>query len=111
MGARESRGELVQGTLDLLILKALSTAPMHGWGIARLVEQNSKDVLRIEEGSLYPALRRLERAGLVKGAWSVSENNRRARYYSLTARGRRRLHEEHVHWKQLVRAMTLVLET
>jgi len=111
MGMKESRGELVQGTLDLLILKALSRGDMHGWGISRLIEEHSREVLRIEEGSLYPALRRLERQGFVKGAWSLSDNNRRARYYSLTARGRRQLLKEHQHWRSLVLAMSLVLES
>jgi PadR family transcriptional regulator PadR len=105
------RGELVQGTLDLLILKAISREPMHGWAIAKSIQQSSHEVLRVEEGSLYPALRRLERDGFVTGAWSSSENNRRARYYSLTTRGRKQLQKEHDHWRMLVRAMSLVLET
>lgn len=111
MGAKESRGELVQGTLDLLILRSLAREAMHGWAIARLIQESSNDVLRVEEGSLYPALRRLERDGFVTGAWSASENNRRARYYSLTARGRKHLQKEHDRWRGLVRAMSLVLET
>ncbi len=104
------RGELVQGTLDLLILKAISREPMHGWAIARRIQQGSQDVLRVEEGSLYPALRRLERDGLVTGTWSTSENNRRARYYALTPQGRRRLRKERDRWRTLVNAMSLVLE-
>lgn len=111
MGVKEPRGELVQGTLDLLILRSLAREAMHGWAVARLIQQSSNDVLRVEEGSLYPALRRLERDGFVTGAWSSSENNRRARYYSLTPRGRRQLQKEHDHWRTLVRAMSLVLET
>jgi PadR family transcriptional regulator, regulatory protein PadR len=110
MGAKDPRGELVQGTLDLLILRSLAREAMHGWAIAKLIQQSSNDVLRVEEGSLYPALRRLERDGFVTGAWSSSENNRRARYYALTPRGRRRLQKEHDHWRTLVRAMSLVLE-
>ncbi len=110
MGRNESRGELVQGTLDLLILKALSRGAMHGWGIAQRIQQTSNDVLRVEEGSLYPALRRLERDRLLTGTWAPSENNRRARYYTLTARGRVRLQREHDHWRTIVRAMSLVLE-
>ncbi len=111
MGMKRSGGELVQGTLDLLILKALSQESVHGWGIARSIELQSEAVLRIEEGSLYPALRRLERDGFVTGKWAVSENNRRARYYALTARGRRRLQREHERWRAVVRAMSLVLES
>ena len=104
------RGELVQGALDLLILKAISREPMHGWAIARRIQQSSQEVLRVEEGSLYPALRRLECDGLVTGTWSSSENNRRARYYTLTLQGRRRLRKEHDRWRTLVNAMSLVLE-
>jgi transcriptional regulator len=111
MGTKESRGELVQGTLDLLVLKALSRKSNHGWGIAKLIQESSREVLRIEEGSLYPALRRLEREGLVKGEWAQSDNNRRARYYALTPKGRRHLVREHEHWRSLVLAMSLVLET
>ncbi|MFA5910543.1 MAG: PadR family transcriptional regulator [Vicinamibacterales bacterium] len=111
MSAKRSGGELVQGTLDLLILKALSQEPMHGWGIARSIELQSRSVLRIEEGSLYPALRRLERDGFVTGKWAISDNNRRARYYALTARGRRRLQSEQERWCAVVRAMSLVLES
>lgn len=111
MGVKTPRGELVQGTLDLLILRSLARGAMHGWAIARLIQQSSNDVLRVEEGSLYPALRRLERDGFVTGNWSSSENNRRARYYALTRRGRGQLQKEHDHWRSLVRAMSLVLET
>ena len=105
-----NEGEILQGTLDLLILKAISREPMHGWAIARRIQQSSREVLRVEEGSLYPALRRLERDGLVTGTWSSSENNRRARYYTLTLQGRRRLRKEHDRWRTLVNAMSLVLE-
>lgn len=105
------RGELVQGTLDLLILKAISREAMHGWAIAKLIQQSSHEVLRVEEGSLYPALRRLERDGSVTGVWAASENNRRARYYSLTPQGRRQLRKERDRWRGLVNAMSLVLET
>lgn len=104
------RGELVQGTLDLLILKAISRQAKHGWAIAKLIQQSSHEVLRVEEGSLYPALRRLERDGFVTGVWAVSENNRRARYYSLTPHGRRQLRKERDRWRVLVNAMSLVLE-
>jgi len=111
MGKEPSRsGELVQGTLDMLILKTLARGGMHGWGIARHIQQASDEVLRVEEGSLYPALRRLELEGLVTAEWAQSENNRRARYYSLTARGRKQLARESDHWDGLVRAIARVME-
>ena len=104
-------GELVQGTLDMLVLKVLSLDAMHGWGIAQRIRQVSKEVLRVEEGSLYPALRRLELDGLVKAEWGMSENNRRARYYQLTKAGRRQLKEETAQWERIVAAMSSALET
>jgi len=110
MGSGKTQGELVQGTLDMLILKTLARAAMHGWGIARHIQQVSEEVLRVEEGSLYPALRRLEMDGYVKAEWAPSENNRRARYYSLTAKGRKQLTRESEHWAGLVRAIGLVME-
>lgn len=103
-------GELVQGTLDMLVLNVLSLEAMHGWGIARRIQQVSREVLRVEEGSLYPALRRLELDGLIKAEWGRSENNRRARFYSLTRAGRRRLEDERDHWQELVAAITRVME-
>jgi PadR family transcriptional regulator, regulatory protein PadR len=103
-------GELVQGTLDMLVLKVLSLEPMHGWGIARRIQQVSREVLRVEEGSLYPALRRLELNGLIKAEWGTSENNRRARYYTLTAAGRRQLAHERDHWQELVGAIARIME-
>ena len=109
--SRSEQGTLVQGTLDLLVLKTLALGRMHGWGIARHIRQTSKAVLRVEEGSLYPALRRLELDGYVSAEWAVSENNRRARYYSLTSRGRRQLVDERKHWTDVVRAIARVLET
>src|SRR3954464_9526279 len=90
--------ELLQGTLDLLILKTLSWGTTHGYGIARWIQQVTDDLLRIEEGSLYPALHRLERRGLIDAEWGLSENNRRAKYYRLTARGRRALRAETSSW-------------
>ena len=111
MGRQEKPpGELVQGTLDMLILKTLARGGMHGWGIARHIQQSSDEVLRVEEGSLYPALRRLELEGLVTAEWAQSENNRRARYYSLSTRGRKQLAREAEHWDGLVRAIARVME-
>lgn len=108
---RRSGGELVQGTLDMLILKTLALGARHGWGIARYIQQTSNEVLRVEEGSLYPALRRLELHGYVTAEWAASENNRRARYYRLTARGRKQLVDESEHWNDLVRAITRVMRS
>ena len=102
--------ELLRGTLDMLILKTLTLQPMHGLGIARRLEQITDRVLQVQPGSLFPALHRLEQKGWVKGSWGESENNRRAKYYRLTAAGRRRVGEEHKNWGQLVRAITQVME-
>jgi transcriptional regulator len=103
-------GELVQGTLDMLVLKVLSLEEMHGWGIAQRIRQVSREVLRVEEGSLYPALRRLELDGFIRAEWGTSDNNRKARYYQLTAAGRRRLSSERDHWKELAAAIARVME-
>jgi transcriptional regulator len=111
MGSDRPPGELVQGTLDMLILRTLERGPNHGWGIAQHIRRVSAEVLRVEEGSLYPALHRLEVAGDVSADWGVSENNRRARIYRLTARGRRRLEAELDRWSLLVQAIARVLET
>lgn len=112
MGAgRQRSGELVQGTLDMLILKTLAPRAMHGYGIAQSIQQTSEEVLRVEEGSLYPALHRLELEGLVDSEWGQSENNRRAKYYRLTARGRRQLQAEAGKWKRLAAAIARVMET
>ena len=102
-------GALLQGTLGLLILKALVAQELHGYGIARWVQDVSGEILQIEEGSLYPALRRLEDKGFVTSRWAVSEHNRRARYYALTTSGRRHLREDASTWLQFSRAVTLVL--
>jgi PadR family transcriptional regulator, regulatory protein PadR len=113
MGRRKQTpgpGELVQGTLDMLVLKVLSLDAMHGWGIAQRIRQVSGEVLRVEEGSLYPALRRLELDGLVKAEWGTSENNRKARYYRLTKAGRRRLADEQDHWQALAAGIARVME-
>jgi len=100
----------VQGTLDMLILKTLSLGPMHGWGISRRIQQVSDEVLRVEEGSLYPALRRLELNGLIRAEWGASENNRRARFYCLSVTGRRQLVKEKTHWQGLSQAIAKVME-
>lgn len=101
----------LQGTLDLLVLKTLaSRGPMHGYGITQHIEQISQEILRLEEGSLYPALHRMTQAGWLKAEWGASENNRRARYYSITAAGRRQLGEEERNWSALTGAVARVLE-
>ena len=99
----------MQGTLDVLILRTLIFGPEHGQGIARAIQQTSADELLVDHGALYPALQRLERSGLVTGSWSVSENNRRARYYALTAAGRRRLTTQQKAWERTAAAMLRVL--
>ena len=101
--------DVLQGTLDLLVLKALSLAPMHGWGISQRIQQLSRDALQIGQGSLYPALYRLERKALVASEWSTTENNREAKYYRLTAAGRRALSTETSDWRRFVDAVALVL--
>ncbi|HEY2379067.1 MAG TPA: PadR family transcriptional regulator [Gemmatimonadaceae bacterium] len=101
--------DVLQGTLDLLVLKALALAPMHGWGISQRIQQLSRDALRIGQGSLYPALYRLERKGFVKSDWSTTENNREAKYYQLTAAGRRALSSEQREWRRFADAVDLVL--
>ncbi len=103
--------DLVQGTLDLLILKALALEPLHGWSIAARIRQLSNDVLLVQQGSLYPALQRLEHQGWLKAKWGVSEQNRRARFYSLTRAGRTQLDKETASWERLAAAVTLVLRT
>jgi PadR family transcriptional regulator PadR len=104
------RGDLLQGTLDMLVLKALQLEPMHGWGITERIEQWSETVLQLGQGTLYPALYRLERQGLIRSEWKVTTNNRRARYYSLTRNGRRQLVDELAQWRRVSRAVNLVLE-
>ena len=104
-------GGMLQGTLGLLILKALVVQEQHGYGIARWLQDVSGDVLQIEEGSLYPALRRLEDRGFISSHWATSENNRRARYYTLTRSGRQHLRADASTWLQFAQAVTLVLRT
>jgi PadR family transcriptional regulator, regulatory protein PadR len=107
--AREG-GDLLQGTLDMLVLKALQLEPMHGWGITERIEQWSRDALKVNQGALYPSLHRLTRQGFISSTWRVTENNRRARYYALTAAGRRALVEEQETWDRLSRAVNTVMK-
>lgn len=102
--------DLVQGTLDLLILKTLFLEPKHGWAIARRIEQISNDVLQVQQGSLYPALHRLEQQGWIRAKWKESETGRKAKFYSLTAAGRGQLEKERENWKRLSSAIDLVVE-
>ncbi len=106
----DDRLDLPQGTLDLLILKALSAQPMHGWAISERIRQVSHEVLQVPQGSLYPALHRLERRGWIQAEWGTSDNNRRAKFYELTRAGRTQLDVEADAWARLTRAVSLVLE-
>jgi transcriptional regulator len=106
----DDRLDLPQGTLDLLILKAVSLQPMHGWAISERIRQVSRDALQVPQGSLYPALHRLERRGWVRAEWGTSENNRRARFYALTRAGRKQLDAEADAWARLTSAVSLVLD-
>ena len=108
---KPAQGELMPGTLDMLILKTLSRGAMHGYSIAQFIQQASRDVLRVEEGALYPALHRLEVRGLLKAEWGTSDNNRRAKFYTLTAVGRRELDEEAAYWDRVAAAVTRVMQT
>jgi PadR family transcriptional regulator, regulatory protein PadR len=107
--SRADRPDVLKGMLDMLVLQSLRLGAMHGWGITELLERRSERVLQVGQGSLYPALYRLERQGLLSSEWRVTENNRKARYYALTAAGRRRLAEEHANWQRLARAVELVM--
>jgi transcriptional regulator len=109
--SEKERLDLLQGTLDMLILKALDVAPMHGFGISIRIRQMSQDVLQVEQGSLYPALYRLENRGWIASSWGVSENNRKAKFYKLTAAGRKQLVVETANWERLAGAINLVLGT
>ena len=111
MGETPKEGDLLPGTLDMLILKAVTRGAMHGYGIAQFIQQASREVLRVEEGALYPALHRLEVRGLLKAEWGASENNRRAKFYTLTAVGRRELDSETVYWTRVAAAVTRVMQT
>jgi transcriptional regulator len=104
------KSDVLQGSLELLVLKTLSHRPMHGWGITLHIQQVSNDVLRVEEGSLYPALHRMEQQGWIRAEWKLSENNRRARYYSLTRDGRKQLEDQEEAWENVTRAVAAVLK-
>ena len=103
--------DLVQGTLDLLIMRTITSEPLHGWAIAQRIQLLSKDVLQVNQGSLYPALQRLERQGWITADWGLSETNRRARFYRLTSAGRKRLEQERADWERLSAAISLVMRT
>ena len=107
----ETRIELPQGTLDLLILKTVALEPQHGWAISERVQQMSSDALRVRQGSLYPALHRLERRGWIKARWRTTENNRRAKYYELTRRGRQQLEAQVDSWRRLSAAVGQIVDT
>jgi transcriptional regulator len=107
---KANTGELLRDTLDMLVLKTLTRGPMHGYAIAEFIEEATDDVLRVEEGALYPALHRLELRGLVAAEWGVSENNRRARYYRLSAAGRKQLGAESAHWNRMTAAVARIME-
>jgi transcriptional regulator len=110
-GERGASGELMQGTLDMLVLKTLCRGPLHGYAIAEFIERTSADVLRVEEGALYPALHRLELRGLLASDWGVSDNNRRAKFYRLTAAGRRQLTREAGYWQRMTAGIARIMET
>jgi PadR family transcriptional regulator, regulatory protein PadR len=107
----KEKSDLLQGTLDLLILKTLELQPMHGWGITQRIQQVSESVLQVNQGSLYPALHRLEEHGYISAAWMVSENNRQAKYYELTRLGRKQLVEEKANWLRLSGAVARIVGT
>ena len=107
----EDRKAIVQGTLDMLVLKTVARGTMHGYAIADFIQSTSEDVLRVEEGALYPALHRLELRGLLASAWGISENNRRAKYYRLTAAGRKQLAAESEYWNRMTAAIARIMET
>ncbi len=111
MGDANTAGAFLPGTLDMLILKALSRGEMHGYAVAAFIQSASQDVLRVEEGALYPALHRLEVRGLVRSQWGVSDNNRRAKFYRLTAAGRRELEDETRFWDRVAAAVSRVMQT
>jgi len=107
---RPSEPDPLRGSIDLLVLKALSLEPMHGWGIGARIQQMSRGRLDVNQGSLYPALQRLEHRGDIESAWQTTENNRRARYYTITARGRRELDHQLEKWKRFTQAISLIVE-
>jgi PadR family transcriptional regulator, regulatory protein PadR len=103
--------DLLQGTLDLLVLRTVAAQPMHGWGIAQRIQQISRDALQVQQGSLYPALHRLERRGWIESKWQASDNNRRSKYYSLTRSGKKQLEHETENWERIVAAVHLILQS
>ena len=105
------KSELLQGTLDMLILKIVALGPVHGYGISQSIRRISKDVLQVQQGSLYPALHRLERRGWLEADWGESENGRQAKFYKLSAKGRRQLTKEESNWQRLAEAVTLIMQT
>lgn len=108
---RDARaGDMMQGTLDMLVLQTLVLGPAHGYAIAEIIQKRSYAVLQVEQGSLYPALHRLEDKGLIASFWDTTENNRKARYYKLTAAGRKQLHQESSRWQQIVAAIARVMD-
>jgi PadR family transcriptional regulator len=107
---RQTKSDLLQGTLDLLILRCLASGEMHGWGISQRLQQLSQDVLQVNQGSLYPALYRLEQQGWIESSWGDSDNNRRAKFYCLTRTGRRQLAEETASWERITAAIARVLQ-
>jgi transcriptional regulator len=109
-GMPQSKTELLKGTLDMLVLRTLKPGPLHGYGVARWIEERTRDALQIEEGSLYPALYRMARRGWIKWEWGMSDKNRRAKFYSLTAKGRKKLETEMSNWRRFALAVTLVLD-
>jgi PadR family transcriptional regulator, regulatory protein PadR len=110
MNERRDKSDLLQGTLDMLVLKTLTRGAMHGYAITEQIQQTSEDVLQVEEGALYPALHRLELRGLLASEWGISENNRRAKYYRLTAAGRKQLAKETEYWGRMTAAIARVLQ-
>jgi len=107
----KAKNNLLQGTLDMLVLKALSLGPMHGYGVGQRIQQTSDDVLKVEEGSLYPALYRIEQQGWIESEWGLSENNQRAKFYKLTRQGRKQLQIEEENWDRLAGAISKVMAT
>ena len=107
----EPKSDLLQGTLDVLILRIVALEPLHGYGIAQRIRQISKEVLQVQQGSLYPALHRLEKRGWLKAEWREAETGREAKFYALTPLGRKQLHEETANWRRLSEAVTLILDT
>jgi transcriptional regulator len=110
-GSSEESGDLIQGTLEMLVLKALVRGPLHGYAVAEWIHQTSQQVLRVEEGALYPALHRLELRGLLTAEWGISENNRKAKFYRLTTEGKKQLASESRRWSRLTAAVAFVMQT